>query len=176
MYKTIPVLNLNGLYDIRELSRQQPSRVRRFMTSDLRPAIREIVAYRLKPYPPARKGRFVFATPKSKRYYIWMARKGMVPTAGGHYIRSNTLSNHWQVSLDRRRTDENVLQIYNDAYSTVSRPAGFYSQYVLPSPKQVRGHVVTGWGANYNAHIDEIVRVSNTKIASFWLSQYDKGR
>lgn len=114
------------------------------------------------PYPPRIGGDFVFATAKSRRWYIMARRKGWFEeqsTEYGPWQRTLNLQAGWTVELDPRTTRVNtIMRIANTAADDPhggERGPAHYSQAVY-GPDAVLGHAQNGWGDGFAAQIATI--------------------
>ena len=172
-------LNMFSLEDLREIAQNSPRAVSEFVSKTLKPLVEEQVKLRLAVTPPPRSGPFRFNTPRSKTWFISKVRQGAIKMSGGHYIRTGAIERGWAVRIDRRRSDENVLVVSNNASdannTSLGRPPTFYGQIVY-GPRPVMGHTATGWGANFTNHYKAIAEKAEESITNFWVSYWNKGR
>lgn len=87
---------------------------------------------------------FRFATPKSRRYYFWLVRQGLVPTDGKRYIRSGRLARGWKAELSIRRGEFRIA-IYNPARAGQYVYGTLVKSVADARRRQVAGHRITGW-------------------------------
>lgn len=173
MFEFDPQINTFALADFAEAARKAPGKMRYYVQMYLKPSV-EIDVERLlaQDAPPRSDIPFEFRTDKSKSYYHWIADQfpGQL-TDGEHWLRNDNLISSWHVDFDRRRSDESVLRIYNDAESDLPRGAGDsdYAKYVYPGDDQVMGHADTGWGANFVEAYEEIESHANDLVIEGWL-------
>lgn len=96
----------------------------------------------LRYYPGPAKLPFEFATAKSKRYYFYAVRKGIIKTSGGRYVRTGALAAGWKAEIT---IDDNAIAI---SASNNAKAARF-----VTGKRQVPGHQNTGW-PRHDATID----------------------
>ena len=89
----------------------------------------------LRHYPDRTGDRFRFETPKSRRYYFFMLRKGLIPTDGKQYKRTGRLAEGYKAEVVH---DDGSLIMYveNKAKTAWKWTKG---------KRQVIGHADTGW-------------------------------
>lgn len=108
---------------------------------------------------------FVFATERSRNYYLMARRKGFFPGQGdvastGPWERNGNLENSWAVEVDERTVRVNTLmRIYNTAESENTDPnhTGEAFSKAVYGPDAVLGFVDMGWGLYVDDAVDEIV-------------------
>lgn len=83
---------------------------------------------------------FEFATPASRRYYLWAVRTGKIKTSGGRYQRSHRLSQKWIFRFVR--TDEGAQFVLENGALEAKWVYGSFDQR---RNYQVPGHRNTGW-------------------------------
>lgn len=104
--------------------------VRDSFNQEIKPGLLAELRYQ----PGPAKLPFQFATPKSKRYYFFAVRKGLIKTSSGRYTRTGKLVQGW---------DTTVSISDNAVVMSVTNPAKAV-RYVTGS-RQVPGHRNTGW-------------------------------
>lgn len=77
---------------------------------------------------------FGFATPKSRRWYFYAVRAGLIPTDGKRYRRRGVISRAWKITVKPTVEGGEAVLENNQAAA----------QYVY-GPRQVPGHAITGW-------------------------------
>jgi hypothetical protein len=87
-------------------------------------------------YVPSRRAvhPFEFATPKSKRWYMWAVATGKIKTDGYGYVRTGKLVKGWSAKIT----------IQDNAVVTSVRNPNKVIKWVTGN-RQVPGHTVTGW-------------------------------
>lgn len=99
------------------------------------------VARELGTVPPPAKLPFEFATPKSKRYYFWAVKQGLIATSNGRYVRRGKTPYGWRTDVEVQG-NEYIIRIANTwnkslyVYGTLSA-TGFDTR--------IPGHKNTGW-------------------------------
>lgn len=94
---------------------------------------------------------FGFATPKSKRWYFYALRAGLIPTDGRRYKRRGVISKAWKITV------KPTLEGGEAALENSQEGA----QYVY-GPRQVPGHKLTGWPSietlqeKYQAQLNDV--------------------
>ncbi len=84
---------------------------------------------------------FTFATPKSKRYYFWAIKQGLISTDGKRYVRKGRAPYGWRIDVESIGPNY-LIRISNTwdksryVYGTLA-----YANY----DTRVQGHRKTGW-------------------------------
>lgn len=88
----------------------------------------------LRHVPGPSKHPWAFATAKSRRWWFYAVRAGLVPTDGERYVRSGKLMAAWKVRIS---VDDDTVVLSAENKNKAIR-------YVT-GDRQVRGHKNTGW-------------------------------
>ena len=84
--------------------------------------------------PPPAIHPFVFATPKSRRWYFWALSEGKISTDGSRYKRTHMLSQAWKVGLT---VGDNAIAMFA---ANPRKETKF-----VTGKRQVPGHRNSGW-------------------------------
>lgn len=141
----------------------------------IRDHIETDVSALIAPYPERTTGDFIFATARSRRWYLTAMRTGFFSTqsAGLPWTRTGTLQEGWKVAVNSQfaqyRAGSSTITIYNDA---VDEKGSEYAAAVY-GPNQVPGFADIGWGDNIESAIvtitdhvtEDLLSVLDTALA-----------
>lgn len=92
--------------------------------------------------PNPAKHPFAFATEKSKRYYFWAIKQGLISTNGSRYVRRGKAPYGWRIDVDEVSQGNSVIRISN----TWDKSKFVYGTLSPTRPDtRVQGHRKTGW-------------------------------
>lgn len=98
--------------------------------AQIKPSLLDELRY----YPRPAVHPFQFATAKSKRYYFWAVRTGVIKTSGGRYQRTGALAAGWQVDI-----------FFGDGAVGMSVVNRRKEVKYVTGKRMIPGHQVTGW-------------------------------
>lgn len=133
MIEARATVDTDALEAIQEQARKTPALMKKFFELRAKPVTRRFLD-ELKDEPRPAVHPFVFATPRSRRWYFYALREGLIPTDGRRYKRSGLTIKAWRVIV-KPTTGGGELVLEND------QP---HAQYVY-GPRTVPGHLITGW-------------------------------
>lgn len=134
MIRSGEVAKLDGLDNLQAFMEAFPGLFEESVADTFNTHIKPDLLDELRYYPGLAKHPFVFATPKSRRWYFYAIHVGIIPTSNGRYQRTGGLAAAWKANV-----------IIGDGSVVLAVTNKNRAVKYITGKRQVPGHKNTGW-------------------------------